>query len=83
MLHMTIDLKCMHHSIYNRTVKLLFIFGAFDSFLAGLVWAEIQCMVIVALPKLLNSFKQVIQSLLPEHIYNSYYGNGVPAMFTS
>ena len=30
---------------------LLFSFGTFDSFLAGLVWAEIQCAVHVALPK--------------------------------
>ena len=48
----------------------------------NLLWIpSFWCTVHVALPKLpINSFKQVIQSLLPECIY---YGNGVPAMFTS
>jgi hypothetical protein len=39
--HLDLD----RHSIYIRTVssELLCIFGTFDSCLAGLVWAEIEC----------------------------------------
>ena len=50
----------------DQTVRtqLLFSFGTFDSFLADLVWAEIECwQVHVALPKrTVNKFKQVQQS---------------------
>jgi hypothetical protein len=57
------------HSIYIKKVKplkILFNFGTFCFFLAGLVWAEIEGKVDVALPKRpINKFKPVQQSRQP------------------
>ena len=38
---------------------------------------------IIKLPNSLNFCLLPIYQYRPEHIYNSYYGNGVPAKFTS
>ena len=54
-----------NHNIFIRTVGsyLLLRFGTFNSFLAGLVGAEVECAVHVALPKRqINQIKQVQQS---------------------
>ena len=33
--------------------------------------------------RIIFHFKENLYSAVPERIYNSHYGNGVPAMFTS
>ena len=66
--------KANRHIIYIRTVnsKLLFNIGIFDSFLAGLVWAEIECMLLCPKrPK--NQFKPVLQSR--QHALGAYCPN--------